>query len=267
MAKFGPSGNDDIFIQQNKERTEAPQFLSGLGLTAFEISFGRGINIKEETAKLMAENAKKLGIEISVHAPYYINLANNDLFDSNLMHIKESIKAVKMLGGNRVVVHCGSQGTLTRETAIELTKQNLLKVLKKINLEKEGIYLCLETMGRYKSIGNLEEINQLVSLNDRLIPCLDIGHLNCLAQGQIDYGYIFKNALKLEYAHMHFSKIRFNAKGEMNHLTFESTEFGPEPEEFIKALKQTNFKGTIICESKGTQARDAVILKKLYEYK
>ena len=75
--RFGPSGNEECFYADgNKHSTQAPLWLKNKGLNAYEFSFGRGINISEETAKLIGENAKENDVLVSAHAPYYINLAN-----------------------------------------------------------------------------------------------------------------------------------------------------------------------------------------------
>jgi deoxyribonuclease-4 len=77
MIRFGPSGNSDEFYAQGyKHTSEAMQWISGMGLSAFEYSFGRGVRLKPDTAKKIAGEAKKYDIFLSVHAPYYINFAS-----------------------------------------------------------------------------------------------------------------------------------------------------------------------------------------------
>ena len=64
--------------------------------------------------------------------------------------------------------------------------------------------------------------------------------------------------------HIHFSKIKYGKKGELCHLTFEDTEYGPEFEPLAKALKKYNVQGSVICESRGAQTKDAVTMKNIY---
>ena len=79
MIKFGPSGNSQSFYDDGRKATaDMPEWLSARGLDAFEYSFGRGVAIGEATANLIRDKAVEYGIEISVHAPYYINFANPD---------------------------------------------------------------------------------------------------------------------------------------------------------------------------------------------
>ena len=64
--------------------------------------------------------------------------------------------------------------------------------------------------------------------------------------------------------HVHFSRIEFTQKGEKRHWTFEDVQFGPEFTHLVPILYKYNLEPTIICESKGTMARDAVIMKEIY---
>ena len=73
--RFGPSGNSESFYEQGYKNTEqAAEWLSKMGLSAFEYSFGRGTKISEKKALLIGEKMSQFDIEISAHAPYYINL-------------------------------------------------------------------------------------------------------------------------------------------------------------------------------------------------
>ena len=87
MIRFGPSGNSDIFYNDgNKTSFEAPNWLKEHGLNAYEYSFGRMFNMSHEKAKILGLEAEKNGVMVSVHAPYYINLANpsDEVFEKNI---------------------------------------------------------------------------------------------------------------------------------------------------------------------------------------
>ena len=64
--------------------------------------------------------------------------------------------------------------------------------------------------------------------------------------------------------HVHFSKIMYSAKGEVKHLTFADTVYGPEFAPLAGALKKRNLYPYVVCESDGTQAEDAAEMKKIY---
>ena len=77
MIKFGPSGNSEAFHAAGLTKsTESATFVKEMGLDLFEYSFGRGVNLSDEKAMEIGAAFKDAGVEISVHAPYYINFAN-----------------------------------------------------------------------------------------------------------------------------------------------------------------------------------------------
>ena len=62
MLRIGPSGNSVTFYSTGHKHTiEAPEWLHSIGLNAYEYSFGRGITLKEDTAKRY-EHENKIGI-------------------------------------------------------------------------------------------------------------------------------------------------------------------------------------------------------------
>ena len=65
--------------------------------------------------------------------------------------------------------------------------------------------------------------------------------------------------------HAHFSKIEYSKGGEVKHLTFEDTEYGPEFSHLAEELVHRGWNPRIICESAGTQAEDALEMKRIYQ--
>ena len=66
--------------------------------------------------------------------------------------------------------------------------------------------------------------------------------------------------------HSHFSKIQFTPNGgEKMHLTFAQDDFGPDPAPLMAEVAAGGWSPTFICESAGTQAEDALTMKKLYQ--
>ena len=134
---------------------------------------------------------------------------------------------------------------------------------------------CIETMGKINVLGTLEEVLSVCKLDDRLLPCIDFGHLNARSLGGLKslsvFEYIFntlENEIGIERAkvfHSHFSKIEYSKGGEVKHLTFEDTQYGPSFDFIAKLIKERDYSPVFICESSGTQAEDALIMKDLYE--
>ena len=132
MIKFGPSGNCESFYAEGYSHTEeAAAFVKNRGLDCFEYSFGRGVRMSESTAISIGEAFQKEGVEISAHAPYFINFANPDdeMAAKSYGYVLDSAKALKLMQGKRVVFHPAAQGKMTREEAVVLTEDRL-KILR-----------------------------------------------------------------------------------------------------------------------------------------
>lgn len=278
MIFFGPSGNSVAFSEAgHKTSLESAVWVKDMGLDCFEYSFGRGVNLSDEKAIEIGEAFKENGVKISVHAPYYINLANPsyESAEKSFGYIIDSAKKVKLLGGERVVFHPASQGKAERSEAVELTKKRMERLTEIIYEENlQDVIFCPETMGKLGQIGTLDEIIYFCKTDKVFVPCIDFGHINAREFGSLkteeDYLVRLNSVIdglgreKAEKLHVHFSKIEYTQKGELRHLTFEDDKFGPEFLPLAKALKKIGIEPYIVCESAGTQDKDALSMKEIY---
>ena len=278
LIKFGPSGNSQAFFDAGYTKSEdSAKWVKNLGLDCFEYSFGRGVNMSDAKAVELAAAFRDAGVEISVHAPYYINLANPDeeMAEKSIGYIINSAKKVVLLGGNRVVFHPASQGKATREEAVRLTKTRFLALCERIYAEGlEKVKFCPETMGKIAQIGTVEEITEFCKTDVVFTPCVDFGHVNAREQGSLKTGEDYERLLRymtdglgferMKNFHIHFSKIEYSARGEIRHLTFDDTVYGPEFSPLAATLKKLGLEPYIVCESAGTQDIDAVKMRKIY---
>ena len=278
MIKFGPSGNSESFYEAGYSHTEqAAKFVRDRGLDCFEYSFGRGVRMSEDTAISIANAFQKENVEISVHAPYFINFANPDdeMAAKSYGYVLDSAKACKLMGGKRVVFHPAAQGKATRQEAVALTIERLKILRDYIYLNNlEDMIFCPETMGKLAQIGTIEEVTEFCLVDKVFTPCVDFGHVNSREQGSLKTVEDYKSRLeymieklgfeRMKNFHVHFSKIMYGAKGEIKHLTMEDTVFGPEFEPLAIALKDLKLEPFIVSESAGTQIEDALQMKKIY---
>ncbi|MBQ7307807.1 MAG: TIM barrel protein, partial [Clostridia bacterium] len=279
MIKFGPAGNDEKFFEEGfKTLLDAPKWIKNQNLDLYEISFGHGIVVNENYAQKLKEQLIENNIEPSIHAPYYINFANPDelMIEKSMNYVINSLKILKIIGGKVLVIHSGTQLKLDRETALNNVKENYKELIKRIYEEKlDDMYICPETMGKFSQIGNVDEVIEICKLDKIVLPTFDFGHINSITNGSLknkkDYDEIIKKCYKelgeekTKKMHIHFSQIQYGLKGEIKHLTFEDTEFGPNYKDMIDALIENDISATVICESNGTMARDAVTMKNYYE--
>ncbi len=277
-ARFGPAGQCQDSRQQAKNTIQFIGYIAERGLTAFEYQCGRGVTVGETKAREIGAAARAAGIEISLHAPYYISLASPDeqKRENSITYILQSARAVHWMGGRRIVVHPGGLGKLSRPEAAECASEILVRARQKLDEEGlEEIILCPETMGKVNQLGDLAEILTFCKLDERSLPCIDFGHLNARTQGGLSGKEHFAEILReignslgqerLHAFHSHFSKIQYSAGGEVRHLTFEDEQYGPKFEPLLELVREQGLSPVFICESAGTQTRDALTMKQHYE--
>lgn len=184
---FGPAGNSESFAAAGfKASADAPAWLAGLGLNAYEYQCGRGVNVGQETARKIGGAARAHGIALSLHTPYYINLSSgeDERREKNVGYLLQSCEAAAAMGAQRMVVHCGGVGKQSRDKALQHSRENVRMLLDALDRGGYSQTICLETMGKQSVVGSAEEVCGLVALDDRLLPCIDFGHLNARTGGR-----------------------------------------------------------------------------------
>ena len=233
--------------------------------------------MSEDKAISIGEAFQKEGVELSVHAPYFINFANpdDDMAAKSYGYVLDSGKMVKLMGGKRVVFHPAAQGKASREEAVSLTEDRLKILRDYIYLNgMQDLIFCPETMGKLAQIGTVEEVVRFCKVDPVYTPCVDFGHINARERGSLNTVEDYKSRLeymiaelgheRMKHVHVHFSKIMYGAKGEIKHLTFEDTVYGPEFEPLAVALKELKLEPYLVSESSGKQIEEAEYMKKVY---
>ncbi|HIV87932.1 MAG TPA: TIM barrel protein [Candidatus Pygmaiobacter gallistercoris] len=277
--RFGTAGvAEDFKTLGYKNSFGVPEYLSDYGLNAFEYQCGRGVRLSEESGKKLGALGAAKDIRFSVHAPYYISMSSmeEDKRIGSVRYLLESAAAVRSLGGKRVIFHSGSCGKQSREAALEKALDTMRRAVEA--MDEQGfsdIVLCPETMGKINQLGTLDEVLALCKVDDRILPCIDFGHLNARTLGGLatkaDFAAVLdrmEEVLQDDRArnfHVHFSKIEYTKGGEKCHLTFADTTFGPDYEPFLELCCQRGLTPTVICESAGTQAADARTMMRYYQ--
>ena len=277
-AQFGPAGNAENFPY--KSSADAPKWLEEIGLDCYEYQCGKGVHVGEDTARKVGRSAAEHRITLSLHAPYFINLANPDpeALQKTTGYITGACLVADWMGARRVVIHSGALMKRTRREALDTALYSLRQVIKACDDAGFGhIALCPETMGKINQLGDLDEVLDLCGLDERLIPCVDFGHLYARSLGADDGAEAMERMLsRMEEAlgterasrfHSHFSHIEFTPNGgEKCHRTFgDDGGYGPDWAPLAEAVARRGWNPTFICESAGTQAEDALTMKKIYQ--
>ncbi|MGB9887796.1 MAG: TIM barrel protein, partial [Moorellales bacterium] len=273
---FGPAGASPLFYAQGgKSSTEVPAWLHRLGLGAFEYQCGRGINVKEETARAIGREAARFGVALTLHGPYYINLAaEGSTRENTRRHLRRSIEVAAWMGATKVVFHPGAAGN-DRGRALRQALGLLEEVLEETDRpELRAVRLAPETTGKVNQLGTLEEVLALCRLDPRIVPTLDFAHLYARDGGRPADTEDFRRLLEavaealgekaLRDLHIHFSPIEFTRGGERRHGNLLEEGLGPDFEALAQALASLRAEGTVICESADRQAEDALIYQKIW---
>jgi len=246
--------------------------IAELGLGCMEMEFVQGVRMSEASAHLVAETAAKTGVKLSAHAPYFIN------FNA---HEPEKIKASqeRLLRTARIAWLCGAESVVfhpafylgdSPEKAYDMVKKHLRETLTQLKEENNRVCIRPEVMGKPSQFGTVEEILNLCTELEGLGICMDFAHWHARTGGLNSYREFAFILLQIEEKlgraaldnmHVHVSGIAYGGKGERKHLTLKESDF--QYTELLKALKDYDVKGIVICESPNLE-EDALLLQATY---
>ncbi len=265
--RLGPAG---IPSACKGSSIEGVSCVKELGLQAMEVEFVRGVKMSLALAKQLGETAKSSDIELSVHAPYFINLASaeKEKIAASKVRILDSLERGAAMGATVVVVHAGYYGN-DKEKAGQMIFSACEELVSKIKQNGWHVLLGLETMGRQSQWGTVSEIVELCKKIKLCIPVLDPAHIYARNGGRIDYKEIFDKLkeLKMRKIHSHFSGINFypapGGGNERNHMALQEAK-GPDFEGYAKEILKRKLDITIISESPVLE-QDSLLMKEIFE--
>ena len=244
--RLGPSGIP-VSAESNSS-IEGVKKVKELGLEAMEISFTHGIHMSLATAKELGKVAKELDVELSIHVPYFVNLASADekIIEASKKRIIDSLARGVEMNATIVVAHAGYYGK-DKKKSIEMIFEACKEITEMIEKNGWNIEFGLETMGKQASFGTLEEIIELCKKMKYLVPYLDPSHIYARQGGQINFKDMLDklDALNLKKIHSHFSGIKYTLVGigrgnERNHVPMKMA--GPDFREYAKEILKKEIK-------------------------
>jgi deoxyribonuclease-4 len=239
------------------------QTIKDIGLQAMEVEFVRGVTMGNATARKAGELARKLGIRLSVHAPYYINLCNPDKREASMKRILDSCERAHHLGAKVVAFHPGYHGG-ENEKCLKMVVEACQEMAEHVREKDWKVKLGPETTGKVSQICDIDETIRLCRKVSGCVPVVDWAHIYAKNQGKIDFREILDSLkpLKLSDIHSHFSCINYGPKGELNHLPL--SEKKPDYMPLVKELIKRNQSITMISESPLLE-KDALKMKKMFQ--
>jgi deoxyribonuclease-4 len=247
-----------------------------LKLNAFECEFVRRVGMGNDMAKEVGELAKKLGVRLSAHCPYFINLCSpeKEKVKASQKRILDSVERAHFMGADVAVFHPGFYGKLSPQEALEAVKHACAEMADEMASKGiKDVKLGLETMGKQSTFGTVGEIIAVCKEVNGCVPVIDWAHLNCRYGGifktREDYGKIFDElkSLKLEHLHSHATCAEFTPAGpgagnEKHHLTLDARK--PDYAPLVQEILRRKISITLISESPILE-QDAIVLKRIFE--
>jgi len=263
---LGPAGV--ATVSKDRSTLGGIRTVSELGLNAMEVEFVRGVKMQPKLAEEVGNLAKELGIKLTVHAPYYINLCsqNKATIEASKRMIFDSADRAESMGAEAVAIHSAYYSGLNPEQAFEKVKSEFEDVHDKMKTAGiKNVKLGCETMGRLSQFGSFDECVSLSKKLKFVIPFVDWSHLFVRGKGKIDYENVFDKLKSLKMCHIysHFQNVEKNKKGEYIDV-HAVLDHSPSFEEFAKFVLKRKVDITIICESPIIE-QDSLKMKKILE--
>lgn len=231
-----------------------------LGIRAMELEWVHGVRMTEEKAAEIKELSEKLDISLTVHGPYYINLASleEEKREASVKRVYDTAYFGSLCGAKSVTFHAAFYMKRDPEIVYDIVKGGLKEVMDALDQSGIEIEVRPELTGKATQFGSLQELIRLTKDFDYHIkPCIDFAHQHARNGGgwgtynkYIEVLETLENGLGkdiLKDLHMHFSGINYSEKGERNHLPF--VEADNNFKEFLKALHDKNVGGQLVIES------------------
>jgi len=268
---FGPAGKP--IALKSADILRAPAFLRDMGLNAMEYEAVRGVNIREDKARALGNEARANGVKLSLHAPYYINLAGRrDVVERSIRNLNESVEASHWMGAYVVVFHPGYyKDAPSKKDALKKVIESLKPVVEyREQINAREVWLGPETTGKTSQVGSLEEVIEMALSVEGTRPVIDFAHLYARSGGKfitskehvlqvIDFIEKSLGSWALKPLHVHFSKIEYGKGGEREHHNLSEEGYGPDFRHVCSALCETGVDSVIISESPVLE-QDALVM-------
>ncbi len=243
-----------------------------LGITAMELEWVQNVPKNPERMAQIRSTAEELGIVLTVHAPYFVNLnaKEKEKLEASKRRVLDAMEMGQLAGARSVCVHPAFYLGGDPEEVYEHVRAATEDILSRAEKKRLSINLAFETMGKGTQFGTLEEVLRL-SKEFGIYPCIDSAHMHARTNGAWnsakEWNALFdlyqkslgKRALKR--MHMHYSGIEYTQKGERKHLPLKESD--AKWKDFLKVLKARGVEGVVVCESPILE-KDTLLLKRTF---
>ncbi len=233
--------------------------IANLGLGALELGWVQSVRVSEETCQAIRQKSIEMGVAISVHAPYFINLnADDDEWPKSRKRLMDAAYFGNLAGATDIVFHPGSYFEQPPELVLPRAIERLGDCVEELRQTSNHVVLRPETMGKIAMLGSIEDTIQMSRVIPGVQPCLDFAHLHArTGDGTLntfeEWDLLLDGYAQtlgddaLTHLHVHLSGIEYSKKGERKHLPLRESDL--ELIALFKALNSHHCRGRILCES------------------
>jgi len=183
----------------------------------------------EELGKI----ARELDIELTLHAPYYMDFADVDGLAAKSMDsaVWGGLLA-HALQARLVVMHLGRYGDLDRQLALERVRDNLVAVRERYKAAQLSPGLGVEASGLQEVVGGLDELLWLAKQITGVVPVLNFAHIHAREGGILrrpeDFLGVFEKTEKVAdgHFHSHFSGAEHQGGNEIRYTPSKKGDLG-----------------------------------------
>jgi len=225
-----------------------------LDLNAMEIQFVRGLYVMEdEEAEFMKGYSTENDVELHVHAPYYINFADDDEIDLSFKKALFSARLADKMGAKTVVLHPGYYGDKNEKKTLKNIIKNVKRLQRMLKKEKIETKIGIETMGKRKVFGTLDEVIDVCSNVKNVVPIINVAHIHARGDGSLkkqeNFEEIFEKLeeLNLEQYIIHVTGVLYENGSEQYHLPIKKGDMPLTP--LIDVILENSYNVTLISES------------------
>jgi deoxyribonuclease-4 len=271
--RFGTVGSPSGTPKKPGGSVGAIEFSKSIGLDTLELGWVQSVRVTEATCAAIKSTSEEQGVDLSVHAPYFINLnATDDEWPKSRKRLMDAAHYGYLAGATDIIFHPGSYFMNDPLEVLKIAIPRLQGCVDELKKNGDKVTIRPETMGKSAMLGSFEDAVAMSKAMDMVLPCLDFAHLHARpGDGTMNTYDEWSRILEvygrelgdkaLRHLHIHLSGIEYGPKGEKNHLKLADADL--DMKALFKALNKFGCAGRILCESP-IMEEDALTMKKTW---
>jgi deoxyribonuclease-4 len=213
--------------------------------------------------------ARQLDVRLSMHTPYYMDLASNsEMTQRSMDNMRWAAIMTHHMGGDIVVTHQGLYGDLDKKDAVQNITENISMVMGWWEDSGLSPKLGLETSGRQEVFGSLDEILEISDMVKGVVPVINFAHLHARESGLLREPEDFADVLDRARDHVgpefytHFAGVEHEAGNEKRVTPIKKGDLRFEP---LAEYLVDNMPEITIISSSPLLEHDAMYMKVIFE--